>query len=1354
MSHKNDENSSSNLMNEVHKTSGTFKITVTELEELMGAYKERGSEFRDIKAIEKQGGINSILNKLKTDPKKGFASIDNRENDFGSNKVFVEPVPPFCAYVCEALEDLMVRILIIAAIIQIILGATLSDDPSKDWVDGFSIVIAVLVVTLVGSITNWKKETKFHELNDIQNEGTKYKVIRNGNPSDLPSDDLLVGDLINIMIGDIMPADLLLVEGNGIKMDESALTGESDTLKKEVYEKCVEVINKINVNENKADKASSVKPPSPFLLSGTSCVEGTGLAIVIAVGDHSQKGIIRRTVDNAQENAQTPLEQKLDDIATSIGWFGMAAGVITLVALFIRFGVNYVKDQKEYKKSINEKGIYSSYVQNNNIEQNNTLYLNVINQKLTNPKSSVSNKVLDIILLCVSIIVVAIPEGLPLAVTLSLAFSIKKLMDQNNLVRKMHACETMGGANYICTDKTGTLTKNEMNVFKVLTAKNEIMLKETIDDANAGNLDNKNKGKEEKKMREEHTKYFQSEEYWDLLKLSIALNIDGTIKYLDTPNINGDTEICETKNKTDNAFIDFLYRFKSPISVEKKTYLNEKDSYHQIPFDSKRKRMTTFVKNSKFPTGYRLFTKGGAENVKKFCKYYIDPENGEKKNLEDQQKNFISDSIENFNKQMLRSLYTCYKDISKDEYDNYNSPEHSDIDTTDCIFICCVGIRDSLRNGVKEAVIKCHAAGVNVIMVTGDNIVTATAIAKDCHILGPEVDLNNMKPGDIEEDPDSTNDEFKRDNHLAKILSDKPKAITGNTFYKAIGGLVCQVCTLDTNLCKCPKTSTEAETISKKTGEPPKEVKNDTIKNKNNFISLVKNLRVMARSQPIHKYALVLGLRELGKIVAVTGDGTNDAPALSKSDVGFAMFAGTDIAKEASDIIIIDNNFSSIVVAIIYGRNIYDNIRKFLQFQLTVNFCACLLVFICACIGNESPLTTIQMLWINLIMDSLGSLALATEPPYNELLNREPTKRDESIINGKMWKHIIIQSLFQLGLLLFLYLHAPHFIKEYDYVRISENYIIRECYGKMPGGTDIGNIIYGTVTKWSSKDKLLTGKSEYDCGLYSKKQDMAVAFDEYVSINGNTAHMTIVFNVFVIYTLFNQINARVLDDSFNIFVRITDNFFFPVITIGELCLQILIVEIGKEAFKVTERGLTWKQWFIVFGFSAITFVLCFIIKLIPIDVAIQSYLDNKVKQQKEEEVNENANNNQVPLKFNSTKNAVGQSLVGNTTFITSNLNNNNNPNNNNNNSANNSKEPFMIEKINFSVIDNIKDSNTISNNNTINNVSNITNTSQNKINREGSVSQKNNYRNNKRKITFNKRSSLRVKKLDVNLSNI
>ena len=1199
-------------MNDIKiEASGTFKITVQELEALMGFYKERGSDFRDLKEIQKLGGVEGILQKLNTSSKTGISSKDNRENDFGSNKVFVEPVPPFCSYVWEALEDLMVRILIVAAIVQIVLGATLGDDPSKDWVDGLSIVIAVLVVTLVGSITNWKKENKFHELNDIQNEGTKYKVIRNGNPYDISSDDLLVGDLINIMVGDILPADLLLVDSNGIKMDESSLTGESDPLKKETYDKCIESVN----NKNN-------KPPSPLMLSGTNCIEGTGSAIVIAVGDHSQKGIIRRTVDNAQENAKTPLEEKLEDIAEKIGYFGMIAGAVTLVALMIRFGVNYSNDRKEYKKSSFEQGLFSSYVSNNPSSTNVPAIISAANAELTNPKKNISSNILDIIMLCVSIIVVAIPEGLPLAVTLSLAFSIKKLMDQQNLVRKMHACETMGGANFICTDKTGTLTKNEMNVFKVLSGNKEITLKETIDVEHSDNLHKKSDMKTtEKKLREDYKNYFSNEEYWNTLKTSIALNIDGAIKHLDKPNINGDMEECETKNKTDNAFIDFLYRFKSPISVERNKYLSDKKFYKQIPFDSKRKRMTTFVENSVFPERYRLFTKGGAENVKNICKYYLDPETGEVKEIREKELNFITNTIENFNKQMLRSLYICYKDMTKEEYDQaetYVNEEGKAIDQYDLVFVGCVGIRDSLRNGVKEAVLKCQKARVTVIMVTGDNIVTATAIAKDCHILGNDVNLDRITPKDVEEEPDATNDPNKRDVYIQNVLKNKPKAITGNTFYTAIGGLICKVCNLDTNLCTCPKTKAEADQIAKKNNEEPKEIKCDTIKNKDRFVELTQNLRVMARSQPIHKYALVLGLKEMEKIVAVTGDGTNDAPALSKSDVGFAMFAGTDIAKEASDIIIMDNNFSSLVVAIIYGRNIYDNIRKFLQFQLSVNFCACLLVFICACIGNESPLTTIQMLWINLIMDSLGSLALATEPPYDELLDREPTKKDESIINGKMWKHILGQSLIQLVLLLFLYLHAPHFIKEQDVVRLAENEIINFCYNKMPGGTKLDNIIYGTKTQWKSKNKLKHGVNDLTCGNYADKQDLALAFNEYINVNGNSAHMTIVFNVFVIYTLFNQFNCRVLDDSLNVLVRINHNIFFPLIVGFELVLQVILIQFGKEAFKVTERGLTGEQWGICIGFSAITFVLCVILKFIPVDVPIQNWLDKRSKENNNE----------------------------------------------------------------------------------------------------------------------------------------
>ena len=410
------ENSKNDYLNEVSE-SGTFLISVRALEELMGSYKERGSDYRDLKYITSLGGINEILKKLKTSPKDGISSTINRINDFGSNKVFIEPVPPFCSYVWESLEDLMVRILIVAAVVQIVLGATLGEDPSKDWIDGLSIIFAILVVTLVGSITNYQKENKFHELNNIQNEATKYNVIRNGFPNDIPSDDLLVGDLIHIMIGDIMPADLLLIDGNGIKMDESSLTGESETLKKEIFEKCITKINKNN-------------PPSPLLLSGTNCVEGTGMAIVIAVGDHSQKGIIKRTVDNAQENSQTPLEVKLEAIAEKIGYFGMCAGIITLIALVIRFFVDYKNNTEEYNDESVEQALMCGYVISFPNRKNNKKIWSVVNAKLTNPKKKISRNILNIIMLCVSIIVVAIPEGLPLAVTLSLAFSIKKLMDK------------------------------------------------------------------------------------------------------------------------------------------------------------------------------------------------------------------------------------------------------------------------------------------------------------------------------------------------------------------------------------------------------------------------------------------------------------------------------------------------------------------------------------------------------------------------------------------------------------------------------------------------------------------------------------------------------------------------------------------------------------------------------------------------------------------------------------------------------------------------------------------------------------------------------------------------------------
>ena len=1203
-----------------------FNISVIDLENLMGKYKERGNDFLDLKYFSEKP-VAELIKDLKTDPENGLSSLSGREEAFGSNKVFVEPVPHFCSYVWEALKDLMVRILIVAAIVSIILGCTFSDDPSKDWIDGVSIVIAVLVVVLVGSITDYQKETKFHELNEVQAEGTKYKLIRNGQPEDHISDDLLVGDLIMVNYGDIMAADVLLIEGNGIKMDESALTGESDAMKKEKYERCKELLD-----------AGEKKLPSPLILSGTNCIEGSGKGIVIAVGEHSQKGIIRRTVDNAQENSQTPLEAKLERIAQLIGYFGIGAGIVTLVALMIRFAISFTDEVDDYNKTSKVESIVTAMLFNLPHKKIEDGFANNSDSELVDPRLNVAKKILDIIILCISIVVVAIPEGLPLAVTLSLAFSIKKMMDYNNLVRKMHACETMGGANYICTDKTGTLTKNEMSVFQVLTGTWKKELDQNMSVEEVGKLGSQKGNPDEVKLiREDHSVLFKNEKFWETLKVAIAVNVDASIKTLDSPNINGDTEICETKNKTDKAFIDFLYRFRSPISVEKEKYLKDEGCFKQFPFDSKRKRMTTFIKNKEFSTGCRLFSKGGGENARVFCKFYMDPDTGEKKVLDDSMSTQIKQSIEDFNKDKLRSLYIAYKDITESQFNQCEQPDSNGklIDQDDLVFLAVFGIKDSLRDGVKEAVRKCHDASVNVIMVTGDNIVTATAIAKECGILGDDVNLKNLGTKDIEPDPEALNDPNKKEEYIQTILENQPKALTGNTFYNSVGGLICEVCQEDTNLCKCPKTESEAKQLAEKNKEPQKKVKRDVIKNMENFKKVTKNLNVMARSQPIHKYALVLGLKTLKNVVAVTGDGTNDAPALSKSDVGFAMFAGTDIAKEASDIVIIDNNFSSIVIAIIYGRNIYDNIRKFLQFQLSVNFCACILVFVCACIGNETPLTPIQMLWVNLIMDSLGSLALATEPPYEELLNRAPTRRNESMINGKMWKHIVMQSLIQIILLIIFYLIAPEFIKEDNLVRSAENKIIQFCYTKYPG-KDTDHIVYGTEIKWVIEGKLKNQYKHY-CGSYSNRPTLADAYLEYVKSNSATTHMCLIFNIFVFYTLFNQFNCRVIDDSLNIFIRINRSLLFPLICLLEMALQVVIIFVGNSPFHIVSSGLTGTQWGICIGFSAITFVVSIITKFIPVDRLIDNYLDKKAREEELEEEKREENEDASQSRLNVEK---------------------------------------------------------------------------------------------------------------------
>ena len=536
---------------------GTFEITSVQLENLVSLYTDENNKKLLFENLEQLGGTKSIMTKLKTSIEEGIDSPRFRKEEFGINKIFEEPPAPFIKFLKESLSELMIIILLAAAIIQIIIGLSIGNDKKTGWLDGASVLFAVFVVVSVESFTNWQKERKFYELNNLKNAGTVFKTVRDKNIKDLKADALLVGDIIYITSGETMPADCLLLEGNGIKIDESSLTGESKLVSKELYEDCI---------ENK-----SAKMATPIILSGTDCIKGNGKAMIICVGEKSTKGKIRRMVDNSKDEKITPLQEKLDVLSKKISTFAICAGVATFLCLTINLIFIYISD---FKIFYNIKGDIHSWVHKNHKEHDNHEHHDQKMDKF-HPKVYLFPRILENIMITTVIITIALPEGLPMAVALTLAFSIKKLMDQNNLVRKMHSCETMGGADYILTDKTGTLTTNELNVVKIVTQKEEISLEdEKLEEGVCIAT----------KIREEHQKYFENETYWNLLRTALSVNVDCIINYFTKPDVNGDLEECESKNKTDKALINFLYRVKSPVSEILDKYT--KEDKKQIPFDS------------------------------------------------------------------------------------------------------------------------------------------------------------------------------------------------------------------------------------------------------------------------------------------------------------------------------------------------------------------------------------------------------------------------------------------------------------------------------------------------------------------------------------------------------------------------------------------------------------------------------------------------------------------------------------------------------------------------------------------------------------------------------------------------
>ncbi|KAI8986393.1 PMCA-type calcium-translocating P-type ATPase [Pilobolus umbonatus] len=868
------------------------------------------------------------------DKKDGF--FPQREAVFGLNKLPELEELTLLHFIWESFQDKTLILLTISAMISLSVGiyedlTTIEYDMNGNvvtgvkWIEGVAIIIAVTIVVLVGSINDLQKEKQFRQLN-AKKEDRKVMVTRSGQQMLLSVYDVQVGDILTLEPGDIVCADGIFIEGHNLRCDESAATGESDAVMKLSWEKCLklqsskqsigseasvvsiskQVYNHPQLFEDRVSISSSVfdNPINPFLISGSKVLEGICTYIVTAVGPNSFHGRTMMSLRTKDEN--TPLQDKLDVLAGYIAKFGLSAAAFLFTTLMVKCVFGYATAE------------------------------------LPISPSDVISQFMRILITTVTVIVVAVPEGLPLAVTLALAYATQRMLQDNNLVRILAACETMGNATTICSDKTGTLTQNTMSVVAGTIGTSFRFLK----DPPASRHD-----------------LIDINDVHRQLHLPIRNFINQALAVNSTAFNNTDAfgGMHLVGNKTETAMLNFA---KDYLKSERFEMLRSQWTIERIyPFSSSRKLMATVIRipikesaTSTTKVVYRVHIKGASELLLSKCHRIVsmhdssyDRFRGLKESdnydlvdriMTDANRMRMHSIIQSYATRCLRTLAICYQD-----FDSW--PEEKMIDEViECgglTLISIVGIEDPLRPGVKEAVATCQKAGVCVRMVTGDNILTAKSIARQCGI------------------------------YTYGTLT-----MEGPQFRKL---------------------------------------------SKQERIRILPQLRVLARSSPEDKRLLVNDLKSMGEVVAVTGDGTNDGPALKAADVGFSMgISGTEVAKEASSIILMDDNFSSIIRAISWGRGVNDSVKKFLLFQLTINVTAVLLTIISSIMNNEqkSILTSVQLLWVNLIMDTFAALALATDPPSPDLLNRLPEARSAPLIDVCMWKMIIGQSIYQLLVMIIL----------------------------------------------------------------------------------------------------------------------------------------------------------------------------------------------------------------------------------------------------------------------------------------------------------------------------------------------
>ena len=761
--------------------------------------------------------------------------VERSRAKYGDNVLTPPQKDPLWKQFLEKFSDPIIRILLIALLLsvavslyQLFTGA----EGLSVLFEPLGIFVAVMLAKTVGFVFELSANKKFDILNQAEDE-QKVTVYRDGLIQRIERKDVVVGDTVLLNTGDEVPADGQLVEAVAMRVNESDLTGEPSCSK----------------TTDKDEFKPEATYPSDYVCRGSSVMEGHGVFIVEKVGDATEWGKVYRgaQIDN---KVKTPLNEQLDKLGNGITIASyVIAGLIVVLRLLMYF----------------------------------------IYQEAPFDWMSFARYLLNTLMIAVTLIVVAVPEGLPMSVTLSLALSMRRMLETNNLVRKMHACETMGAATVICTDKTGTLTKNRMSLGDSL-----------IFGLDGGRIDNSEVGK--------------------LVAEGIALNSTAFLDFSDKKKVK------VIGNPTEGALLLWLFDNNVDFALMR----DNVNIVKQLPFTTKYKYMATVVKTG-FSGEYVLYVKGAPEIVLKRCATVRkrDSEAGIQ-----WVRGEVEDKLAEYQQKAMRTLGFAYKYISEAEVNHVFADGKLQIE--DLCFLGIVGIIDPIRDDVADSIKNCLNAGIGIKIVTGDTPGTAREIGRQVGLW-------------------TDNDDPER------------QMITGKEF----------------NL-----------------------LTDDELRER------VGDLKIMSRARPSDKERLVRLLQERGEVVAVTGDGTNDAPALNKAQIGLSMGDGTSVAKEASDITILDNSFKSIARAVMWGRSLYHNIQRFILFQMTINVAACLIVLLGAVMGTSSPLTVTQMLWINLIMDTFAAMALASLPPDQSVLNEKPRSRTAFIITKDMGRRI-----FGVGLL-------------------------------------------------------------------------------------------------------------------------------------------------------------------------------------------------------------------------------------------------------------------------------------------------------------------------------------------------